>query len=361
MSIELDEDGQDWRVWQALVEKGGSPKRETEVSGGYWRMPSSRLYATPVITFFDKYGEPIARFPHGAPFLETGEAVDIGPDDGDRWHKFAGDYWPRCQAVGTDEHEAAVENGRWADDLPTRPRDAIGGNNPPEDEVEKLLREARENKAKVEKILALKQPAKTQKTADANAVLIKTMSGQRADLGEAHKKEKEPHLEACRAVDRKFLDLIKEMDTLGKRLKREVIDPFLQEKERVAKEAAAAAQKVIDDAAKAQREAEEAKNPKPPATTDEEWKEAAPPAVTVTTTKVSAGVRGAKTSLRDVRYGVVTDYEKFAAALAKARNSELLTLLDTLGHKMARGPATADTASGTEFYPGLKLDIRRES
>lgn len=335
------------------------------MSCGYWRIPSTKQYATPVITFFDDYGDLVVRFPVGSPFLGTSEATDLTQEsDGDKFHKFAGELWPRCQAVSTDEHEAALgETQRWADDLPIQPRDGIGGNNPPEDEVEKLLREARENEAKAKKLVA-GGAAKSQKGADAAANLIKAMSGQRGDLGEAHKKEKEPHLEAGRAVDAKFLTLINSMKLVGVDLKKAVIDPYLIEKERVAKVAAEAAQKVLDDAAKAEREKElaEAKEKGEPVT-DEQWEAAAPqpdaaPAVTVTAAKVSAGARGAKASLKDIRSGVVDNYETFAAALGRSRNSELLTLLDQIGHKMARA-AVADAKDGDTIYPGLKLKITR--
>lgn len=365
MSIQLDESGQDWRVYLKLVAKGGSPKRDTDVSTGLWRVGSSNLYATPVETLFNKRGEIAVIFPEGAPFLPD-SPTELDADCGDIWFKFLTDVWPRCSAVDFDEYEAAKGTGRWADGQATSPRGSMGANNPPEDAAEKLLAEARENLAKATELKEA-GAAKSQKAADAAQVLIKTMSTQRADLGEAHKKEKEPHLEAGRAVDRKYLDLVKDMNAIGITLKREVVDPFLRKQEEIAYAAAAAAQKIIDAAAAAAAAAEaeaaatEGDAGEQPPVSDEQWDAAAPPPVSVTVAKVSAGPRGAKASLKDNRSGKVDDYTRFAEAIATARNPELLTLLDAIGHKMARLPGFADKKDGEIIYPGLKMVVTRST
>lgn len=364
MGIELDETGQDWRAYLKAVDKGGSPKRNSEVTTGLWRLPSNKLYATPIMTLFNEHGVMEVTFPVGAPFLD-GNPTEIDPDSGEVWHSFQTTIWPKVKAVTWDEYELVKNGGAWdkdwSDNLKVNSRLAIGGNNPPEDATEKLLREARENEKKA-KALAEAGEAKTQKAVDAAAVLIASMSSQRSALDEARKKEKEPYLRAGQAVDEKFNPLIASMKATGVSVQRQVVDPFLRKQEEIANAAKAAAQKVIDDAAAAAAaEAKADAEKRGEAVTDEQWNAAAPtaPAVEISTPKVSAGVKGARTSLSDVRSGKVDDYERFAAALAKARNSEILTLLDTIGHKMAR--LAADNKDGDTIYPGLKLVITRQS
>lgn len=356
--VQLDETGQDWRVYLT----GKAPKKETKVTTGYWRVESNKLYATPVQTIFDE-GMILVKFPFGAPFLDD-KPTDIDPDCGDTWHKFVDEFWPKCKPVDYAEYMSAIDpekGGFWADTLATQPRDTLGANMSPEAMADELLKAARENLAKAEE-MAKGGKAKNQKAADAAAILEKAMSTQRAALREFHKTEKQPHLDASRAVDDRFLPLIKSMETAGKDIDAKVKRPYLLEQEEIARRAREAAQKVLDDAAAAAA-AEAAKNA-PSTPLDDGWEEAQPaaPRVEISTPKVSAGVRGARSSLRDVKYGQIVDVVEFAAALARNIGlfPEMKTLLETVANRFARTAAGDGKAHGDDIYPGVKLEIRRE-
>lgn len=342
MPIELGEDGQDWRVWQALLPNNGSPKRDTDVSTGYWRIESAKAFATPVRTVFED----------GMMMVYIGAKDGIDRDCGDDWHRFCTNQWPKVKASGFEDFEQALETGFWQDGLATTSRDSIGGNEGPEDAVEQMLREAREN---IEKAAPLIEAgtAKTKKDADAAAILKEALTSPKAKLEAAHKLEKEPHLEAGRAVDRKYLDLVKEMKKVADDIHRAVIRPFLIEQERIANEAAAAAQKVIDDANEAARKAAEVESGA--AVSDEDWQAAAPVQATVTVPKVSAGTKGTKASLRDVKYGEITDFAAFAAAVSG--DLVLRETLKAMANKLARQPTTKD---GDTPCAGMKVVVRRE-
>ncbi len=352
--VQLDETGQDWRVYLT----GKAPKKETKVTTGYWRVESNKLYATPVQTIFDE-GMILVKFPFGAPFLED-KPTDIDPDCGDTWHKFVDEFWPKCKPVEYAEYMDAInpdKGGFWADTLATQPRDTLGANMSPEALADEMLKAARENLAKAE-AMAKGGKAKNQKAADAAAILEKAMSTQRAALKEFHEAEKKPHLDAARAVDDRFLPLIKSMVNAGKDIDAKVKRPFLLEQEEIARRAREAAQKVLDDAA-----AEAAKNA-PATPLDEGWDEAQPtaPRVEISTPKVSAGVRGARSSLRDVKYGVITDYKALACAMIDnlGLNPALRTVLDNYANSLARTAAGDGKAKGAVIFPGVELDIRRE-
>lgn len=356
--VQLDETGQDWRVYLT----GKAPKKETKVTTGYWRVESNKLYATPVQTIFDE-GMILVKFPFGAPFLED-KPTDIDPDCGDTWHKFVDEFWPKCKPVEYAEYMSAIDpekGGFWADTLATQPRDTLGANMSPEALADEMLKAARENLAKAEE-MAKGGKAKNQKAADAAAILEKAMSTQRAALKEFHEAEKKPHWDAVLAVDARFLPLIKSMVNAGKDIDSKVKRPYLLEQEEIARRAREAAQKVIDDAAAAAAAEADENAPKTPL--DEGWEEAQPtaPRVEISTPKVSAGVRGARSSLSDKRYGVVTSYADLAAKMVEhlGLNPELKTLLDNYANRIARAQSTADKKHGDQLYPGVKLEIRRE-
>lgn len=354
--VQLDETGQDWRVYLT----GKAPKKETKVTTGYWRVESNKLYATPVQTIFDE-GMMLVKFPFGASFLDD-KPTEIDSDCGLTWLKFVDEFWPKCKPVEYAEYMGAIDpekGGFWADTLATQPRDTVGANMSPEAMADEMLKAARENIAKAE-ALAKGGKAKNQKAADAAAILEKAMSTQRAALKEFHESEKEPHRKAGLAVDERFLPLIRSMVTAGNDLASKVKRPYLLEQEEIGRRAKAAAQKVIDDAAAAAA-AEAAENaPKTPL--DDGWEEAQPsaPQIEISTPKVSAGVRGARSSLRDVRYAVITDHAAMAARLVEGKYPDMLNLLEQLALRMARGPAGMEAKDGAEIYPGVKVEIRRE-
>lgn len=123
MTIQFDETGQDWRVWINAVPSEASPKRETEVTTGFWRKTSSKGHAAPCATWFTE-GVPQAKF--GG---EDAEVID--PDCGEDWYKFASETWPKLKACQEEEYHTALNTGFWPDGVPTTKRDGIGGNEGP--------------------------------------------------------------------------------------------------------------------------------------------------------------------------------------------------------------------------------------
>lgn len=124
MTIQFDETGQDWRVWISAVPSEASPKRETEVTTGFWRKTSSKGHATPCATWFT---ETVPQAKLGG---EDAEVID--PDCGDEWYRFASETWPKLKACQEEEYHTALATGFWPDGVPTTKRDGIGGNEGPE-------------------------------------------------------------------------------------------------------------------------------------------------------------------------------------------------------------------------------------
>ncbi len=356
--IELGEDGQDWRVWAAAVEDGGSPKNDSDVTSGFWRL-ESKGYATPVRTFFD------ATMIH----VQFGTDKPLDGEAGEPWHRFETATWPKVVAVYAEDHAEAIATGFWPDGLATSKRDSIGANEAPPDAIEAMLLAAQAEIYKAEAIVKA-GAAKTKTKSDAAANLQSELIKLKTELDETREKEKKPHFEAAKAVDERFQPFIKRLNLLANarsgEIRSKVIAPFLAQQEETRRAAAAAAQAVIDEQNRLAREAEEAERAKeapegetPAPLTDEEWREAAPE-VAVVATKVSAGAKGAKVSLRDVRYGDITDAAAMATKLVELKNGDVLTLLQTIAHRIARHEMQAEFKHGEEIFPGVNMKIVRE-
>jgi hypothetical protein len=328
MIVKLGPDGQDWTVYLAQLPTNGSPKRETEVTSGYWRRESGKGFATPVATWFED----------GMICASIAGADAIDPDCGDDWYRFASDTWPMLKAFDQEAYTVAIDTGAWPDGVPTRlpDREAIGGNNPPEGSVEALLADAADAVEKAE-ALVKGGPAKTQKAADMAANVAKELTETKAKIIAAHKVEKDPWLDGGRAVDAKFFPLRDKLADNAAALKSKVNLPFLQEQKRIADEAAA----------KARREAEAAEAAGRPA--------APPPSEPV---KVTSGSRGRKVSLIDRKYGEIVDHEAFGAWLGKRKHPTIIAGMETAANALARNPMYSD---GDEPAPGMRVITKQEA
>lgn len=149
------------------------------------------------------------------------------------------ELWPFVSKapVAREDYDARRANGMWPGDHP-----AVIGHNaaPPEDTPEAIA----------ERIADLAREAETMITA--GAATTDAICDQASDLGNTfgeleakvtalHKVEKEPHLEAGRAVDRRWFSLRDQAADLKRRLKLVVVTPFLRKKDEDAAKAKVAA------------------------------------------------------------------------------------------------------------------------
>ena len=169
--------------------------------------------------------------------------------------------WCARHPVAYETFAEFQSTGRWPDQLaPVE----VAADLPPHERADAELTAHREAMAKwiaeIGKIATQDQASKAGNFADAFAKLEKTSD-------EARKSEKEPHLEAGRAVDAKWQPIVKRAAEL-KAWAKKATEPFLiAEKARIAAEEAArreAAAKAARDAEEARRRAEAAGAPPPP-------------------------------------------------------------------------------------------------
>lgn len=326
-------DPNDWSVWTALLKSGGSPKPDSEVSTGYWRLPNGTAgTAIPIATYFFAPDE--ARPAKGV-WMATAKGRDIDQDDGEEWLQFVASRWPKLKAVSDADYETALSTGIWPDGAPVEKRDGIGGNSPPEGSIEALLAEAAGHLESAGNLIKA-GAAKSEADADLAANMAKTLTETKSKVIAAHKVEKQPHLDAGRKVDDRFFPTRDKLDDITRMLKAKVINPWQVEQDRIRREAEAAAKAAAEAAAAAGREAE------PPPSVD------AP--------KVTAGSRGRKVSLVTVRYAEITDYEAFAGFLGKTKSVVIMSALEQAANALARNYAEGDTPA-----PGIVIRSRQES
>ena len=164
------------------------------------------------------------------------------------------DIWTWCcdWPISEQEWRDVAEGGKpWPDEPPAP---ALGHNAPPPtgDPLLDLKNEFAAEKETAEAFL--KKPITTQQQADQAAVWSKRLSLIAKKATDLHKVEKQPHLDAGRAVDDRWRDLKEEPDALSKRLKRH-LDDFLREQARLEEERQ---RKARAEADRIRREAEEA-------------------------------------------------------------------------------------------------------
>jgi len=281
------------------------------------------------------------------------EPVGIYPDDEQdgKVVAFRGDrqiddipelfVWACRNPVTHDAYVKALNGGGWDDEPATAP--GIGDNSGEADPFDALRIEYLGEKELAEEYM--RQPVTTQAQADKAAIWAKRLTAIKTKAEALHKVEKQPHLDAGRAVDEKWRELKTEPDDLAKKLKAH-IKPFLQEqirqeeeRQRKAREEAEAARRAAQEAARkaaasgqqseqdrvaAQAEAERQANLARQAEQEAEAR------------KVNAGRTGARVSMRIEKVGVVTDYAKAAAALVAMKHKDIIEIIDKLAQRAAK-------------------------
>jgi hypothetical protein len=217
---------------------------------------------------------------------------------------FVDSGWPRCAPVSQEEYSTVIGGGSWQDE-----HDAVSRSNkaPPANSFEALL-DRIEDLAREADALIAAGAAADQATCDQAADLANALGALEQKADTARKDEKEPHLEAGRAVDAKWKPAIVKAGDSKTRLKAKVITPYLAEIER-RRQAAEFEQLTLGT---------------PPG-------EAAQP-------KVTAGTRGRPVSMREKVTVTITDR---AALLAHfAEHDEITETLQKLAERAVRAKMT---------------------
>ena len=233
----MAQDAKDYEFWWMALRGGKQPVHEAKPQCGFYkrRLVKDGVWL-PIAFWRNGDGQIVCCF--------EGKLVDPL----EHW-TFAAKY-----PVGESSYRHYVRNGHWPDDVAQSPR-----SNMPSDPFEALKLEVQDKLEQAQDWLktAPKAPTETDANMARNMQAALLQLNKRADA--MHKLEKQPHLDASRAVDTKF-DFRKVVATIVDRL-RDVFTAFMRAEE--AKQRAAAQKKFEED----QRTAEEARK-----AAAEEWK-----------------------------------------------------------------------------------------
>ena len=319
-----------WQWWQAALKEPGKigspdlPIHANEYQVGYYRTRRK-----------DGPWEAVGIYPD-----ENGIVVGLrnGRQVSDIQDLF---LWSCRHPISYEAYVKATDGGGF-DDEPPAPR-GLGDNSGDADPFDALRIEYLGEKELAEDFM--KQKVTTQAQADKVAIWAKRLTAIKTKAEGLHKIEKQPHLDAGRAVDDKWRELKTEPDDLAKRLKAH-IKPFLQEqirqeeeRQRKAREAEIAKRQAeeaeLHAKIKAAQEAEARDQEQIDALVKEAERKAQQP-IEVEARKVNAGRTGARVSMRVEKIGFVTDYAKAAAALVAMKHKDMIAVIDQLAQRAAK-------------------------
>lgn len=228
-------------------------------------------------------------------------------------------------AVTEEAYRAAFEAGEWAD-----AESAIRGDNAEPQGVEGMLAEITQIGERA--LPLLKTPITTKEAADTAANLRDKLLKISKTAEEERKAEKQPHMDAAKAVDEKWAPARDRAKDGADKL-RDAVGHYLREEE---KKARIEAERIAKEKA-----AEAAKNaPDEP-----------PPAVVIEApAPVRVGQSGARTGLRTVKSAEITDYRKLLDHFAE--HADVRGAIDKLANAAAR--------AGIEV-PGMKIIEERKA
>lgn len=233
-------------------------------------------------------------------------------DGADVEEKRAIDLWPYAakNPVSGADYTVRMNSGKW----PGEHEAVIGHNQAPLDDTPEAIGERIEDLAHEAEKLIKGGAALTQAGCDQASDLANTLGELEGKCNKLHGVEKAPHLEAGRAVDRKWFGLRDHAAGVKQTLKRLVVTPFLRKKEEEVEKAAIAA---------VSKGAEPETVPQP---------------------KITAGTVKRSTALRTQTSAEVEDWPALMAALADHRAMK----------ETAQGIANASAKAGIEL-PGTKI------
>lgn len=306
-----------WAWWQAALEGNVGPMHEGQPEQGYYR----------------------TRFKGG-----QWEPVALWHENG-QWHAMRGermvdaaDAWNFCRThpVSYEAYQKAIEGAGW-DDEPPAP---TIGHNLPSDPFEALNLEYQAEKELAAELL--KKEVKTEDQASQVAILSKRVSAVTKKATDLHKVEKQPHLDAGRAVDDKYRYLKEDPADLSKQLKRH-LDAYLLEQQRIERERQEAARREeerlrreAEEIARKAAEADQKSDSERQAAIDRARQleqEAAAKAKEAEAKNASAGRTGARVSLRTFVDAKVNDYQAAATALVLMKHPDILAVIDQLAKR----------------------------
>jgi len=304
--------------WNSALRGDNPPANEGNPQPGFYRARDSKGGFRPVAIWTGEDGKIIAKI---------GDSLADHPED----------IWTYCcdKPVTHETYQAVMAGRQWPDDPPARPS---LGHNLSADPLDQIKAELASELEIADEFLA--KPITTQQDADKVGVWSRRVGeiAKRADG--MRDTEKRPHLEAGRAVDAKWRDVIANAKELAGKLKAHV-EPFLREQKRLEQERARKAAAEADRlrrAAQAEQDATKAQ-----AIRDE----AAQAEKQATAKNAQAGRTGAKIALRAVTTAIIEDIDKLFGAL-KA-DGDLLDLLQRKATAAARaGSPLPGTRAHTE-------------
>jgi hypothetical protein len=307
-----------WAWWQAALEGNIGPMHEGQPEQGYYRTRFKGGQWEPVALWFENDQWNAMR---GERMVDAAEA----------WN------FCRTHPVSYEAYQKAIEGAGW-DDEPPAP---TIGHNLPSDPFEALTLEYQSEKELAAELL--KKEVKTEDQASQIAILSKRVASVAKKATDLHKVEKQPHLDAGRAVDDKFRYLKEDPADLSKQLKRH-LDAYLIEQQRIERERQEAARReeerlrrAAEEAARSAAEADQQSEAERQAAIDRARQleqEAAAKAKEAEAKNASVGRTGARVALRTFTYAEITNFDALLMALKD--RAEVRELVETLANRAAR-------------------------
>lgn len=318
-----------WAFWRSALKNPGDigskalPVHESEPHVGYWRVRRKDGPWEPVAIFVPEGGETLVAYRNNR------EVQDINA------------LWVWCcrNPIEYEAYQKAADGDGW-DDEPQAAA-TIGDNSKEADPFDALNIEYLGEKEQAEEFM--RSPVTTQAQADKVAIWAKRLTAIKSKAEGLHKVEKQPHLDAGRAVDDKWRDLKTEPDELAKKLKAHT-QPFLsaqkraeEERQRKAAEEAEAARRAAAEAArKANAIDQQSESARATALAEAERQAAIARAAEqdAEARKVSAGRTGSRVSIRVEKRAKITDFN--ACLMALKGRPEIIELVTSLANRAVK-------------------------
>lgn len=213
----------DWAPWRALLRGENIARDPNTPFTGYYRMKQGSEWV-PVAYWYDSTDGHL-RCQRGKRELHEHDAVDMWP------------YVSR-HPVTPEAYETALATGQWPDEHPA----VVGHNRAPVEDDWEAIRDRIEDLTREAGRLIEAGAATTDDAVNQASDLAQTLGELEARAVSLHQIEKAPHLEAGRAIDKKWFGLRDLAADFKRRLKAAVITPWLTRK---AEQAQAEASKAI--------------------------------------------------------------------------------------------------------------------
>jgi len=300
------------------------PVHEAHPKPGYFRVRRKDGHWEPVAIYYPEDSATLVAYRDGR------EVRDINS------------LWVWCcrNPVEFDAYEAAMDGQGWADEPEAAP--GIGDNSSEADPFDALRIEYLGEKEQAEAFM--KETVTTQAQADKVGIWAKRLTAIKTKAEGLHKVEKQPHLDAGRAVDDKWRDLKTEPDDLAKKLKAH-IQPFLSAKLRAEQERARKAAEESDRLRREAHAAAEAARSKANEQSVEEFNQAQQERADLLlraqqadqaseVRNATAGRTGSKVGIRVEKRAKIIDFQ--ACLMALKDRPEIIELVTSLANRAVK-------------------------